>query len=356
MMDNRQRRARRRHIAKHRSRKRLLILLLLVVIGVGACSLQQIFKASPTAAEPQTERPEMITENPVTEEATETAEETETTEATEPPATEPEDTEDTEGSTEDLLAPPRPEDFETKLQGYAEVVETLFITKEPGSGEEVKQVTTGDIVETYGSAGGFTKVSIREFGGFVPDRVVKNASVDDQLKVIDGILIANRQYYMPENFDPGIRTELMIQFERMKDDMDAEGMIIDIGSGYRTYDYQLGVIERNTERYGEEDTLRSVAPAGHSEHQTGLAIDIINDQPETNIANSFKDTEEGIWLAENSYRYGFILRYPEGKEDVTGYVYEPWHFRYVGEEMASRIFESGLTLEEFFGLDPHPMP
>lgn len=348
-MTNRQRRAKRRQIAKQRSRKKTLVLLLLVVIGIGAYALQQVFKASPISEPTNTEPTEMITENPVTEpEMTEETEQTENQEMA--------DTENTEESTEEAISVPKPEEFETVLQGFSELTETRYITSEPGRGDEIRQVTTGTIVETYGSVGGFTKVRFKEFGGYLPDSALENASVGDQFKVIDGVLIVNRQYRISEYYDPGISTELMIQFERMKDDMDIEGMVIDIGSGYRDYEYQLGVIERNTERYGEENTAQSVAPAGHSEHQTGLAIDIINDQPETNIENSFKDTEEGRWLAENSYRYGFILRYPEGKENITGYIYEPWHFRYVGEEMAARIYESGLTLEEFFGLEPHALP
>ncbi len=345
-MNNRERRARRRNIAKHRNRKRLLILLCLLVIGVGACSLQQVFRASPTS-EPPKEATEMITENtePVTESSSEKP-------ATEKPATEKPATEeliDTE-STEIPQTQPTEADYGSTLLGFAEVQETRSIMSAPGRGNEVKQVDPGDYVEMYGTVGGYTKVNYKEFGGFLPESALEDASVGEQFKVIDGVLIANRTYYLPESYDPGMKTELMIQFEKMKDDMDSEGMVIDIGSGYRTYEYQLGVIERNTERYGAEDTARSVAPAGHSEHQTGLAIDIINNQPETNIENSFKDTVEGQWLAENSYRYGFILRYPDGKEEITGYMYEPWHFRYVGEEMASRIFESGLSLEEYFGI------
>lgn len=355
-MDNRQRRAQRRRTRKHQSRKRLLIVLLLVVIGVGACSLRELLQNSPSAVTepPKTETTEAVqTEEPIEPAQTQT----EATEATEPEETEDgtETTEvteeDTEDTTEEAATQLPPESaFETKLQGFAELLQTTQLAPTPGSSEEIKQVVTGDFVETYGSAGGFTKVSFGEVMGYLPDSVLENASYGDQFQVEDGVLIVNKRYSLPETYDPGLKTEVMIQFERMKDVMESEGMYVDIGSGYRSYEYQLGVIERNIEAYGEEETARSVAPAGHSEHQTGLTIDIINDQPEHNIVESFKDTPEGIWLADNSYRFGFILRYPEGKEDITGYMYEPWHFRYVGEEMAGRIYNSGQTLEEYFNL------
>lgn len=343
-MDNRQRRAQRRRVRKHQSRKRLLVVILLVVIGIGACSLRDLLQKSPSA----------VTEPPVTETTEAPVTEGEQTEKTEPEVTEPEpatEDADTEETTEEAAANLPPESaFETKLQGFSKMLLTTQLAPAPGSDEEIKQVVTGDFVETYGSAGGFTKVSFGEVMGYLPDTALESASVGDQFKVIDGILIVNKQYGLPESYDPGMKTEVMIQFERMKDVMETEGMHIDIGSGYRSYEYQLGVIERNIAAYGEEETRRSVAPAGYSEHQTGLTIDIINDQPQHNIVESFKDTKEGIWLAENSYRFGFILRYPDGKEEVTGYMYEPWHFRYVGEEMAGRIHNSGQTLEEYFNL------
>jgi D-alanyl-D-alanine carboxypeptidase len=84
------------------------------------------------------------------------------------------------------------------------------------------------------------------------------------------------------------------------------------------------------------------ARAGHSEHQTGLAVDI-NDLEQT-----FEDTQEGRWLAINSYQYGFILRYPKGKEHITGYDYEPWHFRYLGLELARDVYRSNLTYDEYY--------
>lgn len=90
----------------------------------------------------------------------------------------------------------------------------------------------------------------------------------------------------------------------------------------------------------------SVAQPGQSEHQTGLAVDIVPSSRDCYIQECFKDMPEGIWLAENAQKFGFILRYPSGKEGLTGYGFEPWHFRFVGIDLATALYESGLTLEE----------
>ena len=99
-------------------------------------------------------------------------------------------------------------------------------------------------------------------------------------------------------------------------------------------------------RDGEENANRYSAMPGYSEHQTGLAIDITNERTNRSIGSWFNDTPQASWLYENAYKYGFILRYPEGKEDITKYSYEPWHIRYVGN-IASYIYNNNLTLEEY---------
>ena len=107
---------------------------------------------------------------------------------------------------------------------------------------------------------------------------------------------------------------------------------------------QKNLYNNYVKRDGAQNADRYSARPGYSEHQTGLAFDI-------NYADSrFEGTDQAIWLAENAYKYGFILRYPEGKEHITGYMYEPWHYRYIGVENAAKIFASGLTLEEYYGL------
>lgn len=119
-------------------------------------------------------------------------------------------------------------------------------------------------------------------------------------------------------------------------------------SGYRSYNTQNDLYNSYVVNHGKEAADKFSAKPGQSEHQTGLAIDITSESMNFQLSETFGDTEEGKWVAENAYRFGFIIRYPKGKENVTGYMYEPWHLRYLGKDLAKSVYESGLTLEEFY--------
>lgn len=119
-------------------------------------------------------------------------------------------------------------------------------------------------------------------------------------------------------------------------------------SGYRSYNTQTSLYSSYVDNYGQEAADKYSAKPGQSEHQTGLAIDITCEALNYRLDDTFADTDEGKWVSENAHRFGYIIRYPKGKEDITGYLYEPWHIRYLGTELAEEVFESGLTLEEFF--------
>ena len=123
-----------------------------------------------------------------------------------------------------------------------------------------------------------------------------------------------------------------------------DGINLFVKSGYRSYIDQKIIYNGYVARDGKEGADRYSARPGHSEHQTGLAFDI------NSTYDSFADTPEAKWLAENSYKYGFIIRYPKDKEHITGYKYEPWHVRYLGVDKAKEVFDSGLCLEEFLGI------
>lgn len=119
-------------------------------------------------------------------------------------------------------------------------------------------------------------------------------------------------------------------------------------SGYRSYDVQVSIFKRNAESRGSiELANKTSALPGQSEHQTGLAIDLSCQSTDYKIGSAFKDTEESEWTKENAHRFGFIIRYPEDKVDITGYSYEPWHLRYVGKEVAEEIYERQICLEEY---------
>ena len=174
---------------------------------------------------------------------------------------------------------------------------------------------------------------------------VRELTVIDGCTYVDGILVANKTYGMPETYDPGMLPETEEAFARLQADAKDLGLNIYEGSGYRTYQYQISVYKSMCDAYGEDYACRYSARPGYSEHQTGYTVDC------NSIDNTFAETAEGQWLADNCHNYGFIVRYPEGKEDITGYAYESWHIRYVGIETATEIYEQGLTLEEYLDVE-----
>lgn len=119
-------------------------------------------------------------------------------------------------------------------------------------------------------------------------------------------------------------------------------------SGFRSYSTQKAIFERKLEKMSERAANASVAKPGYSEHQTGLAMDVEGHSSlGSGLVEDFGETPEGIWLAEHCHEYGFIIRYPKGKTDITGYIYEPWHIRYVGKEAAAEIAALDVTFEEY---------
>lgn len=133
-----------------------------------------------------------------------------------------------------------------------------------------------------------------------------------------------------------VRKAILPQIKKMINDAKNENLNIMISSAFRTYKYQEGLFNRYIKNHGKEEAMRFSAPPGGSQHQLGTVIDL------GSISLEFRDTPEGIWMKDNGYKYGFSLSFPEGYEEETGYMYEPWHFRYVSP--------SGALLEkEFFG-------
>lgn len=124
-------------------------------------------------------------------------------------------------------------------------------------------------------------------------------------------------------------------------------------SGYRSYDTQVAAYNSEVSAFGTAKADAESARPGYSEHQTGWAVDLGTSGCQ--IGACFANTTAGKWLAANAYEYGFLLRYPEGYQNVTGYEYEPWHFRYIGDSLAAELHKTGIkTLEQFFGLPNAP--
>ena len=141
----------------------------------------------------------------------------------------------------------------------------------------------------------------------------------------------------------------MEAFKLMQSDAKALGLNIYISSGYRGYTYQEKLYNNYVSISGKAQADTYSARPGHSEHQTGTCFDL------NSIDDSFQYTNEGKWVNENAYVYGFIIRYPKGKESITGYQYESWHLRYVGRDLASKLYHDGEweTLEEYYGISSH---
>ena len=162
---------------------------------------------------------------------------------------------------------------------------------------------------------------------------------------------------VPYVYEPYLRPEAADAVVQMFAAFTSEtGLEMQSQSAYRSYSTQESVYAGWVDSLGQEGADLTSARPGHSEHQTGLAIDI-NALPDQGCALEpcWGDTPHAQWLAANAYRFGFIVRYPDGKTDITGYEYEPYHMRYVGIELATEMHNSGITtLEEFFGLPPAP--
>lgn len=197
------------------------------------------------------------------------------------------------------------------------------------------------------------KVSVNTNTSTNEDGVVGTTSKGYTIKKVDGIyyvngiLIANKTYALPSSYNPrGMLDTFMTAFNRMQSDAAIQGISLSIRSGYRSYSKQNTLYNNYVARDGKALADTYSARAGYSEHQTGLAADI------NSLDQSWINTPEGQWLNNNCYKYGFIIRYPQGKESITGYMYEPWHIRYVGVEIATVLYNGGnwLSLEEYLGI------
>lgn len=162
---------------------------------------------------------------------------------------------------------------------------------------------------------------------------------------IDGILVVNKTYAYPSNYNNGIDPTAQTALDALIAAAALDGVELFVRSGFRSFETQTDLYNRYVANDGKDEADRYSARPGYSEHQTGLAFDM------NSLDESFAETTEGIWLAEHCTEYGFIIRYPKEKEAITGYMYEPWHIRYLGEDVAKAVAESGLCLEEYLGIE-----
>ncbi|MBM6997781.1 M15 family metallopeptidase [Paenibacillus sp. DXFW5] len=184
-------------------------------------------------------------------------------------------------------------------------------------------------------------------------------------------VLINKQFALPDDYEPKdliypdvrftfkdkiekrmMRKEAAAALEELFEGAEKDGVYLAGVSAYRSHRTQTALFNRYVEKDGEELAKTYSAVPGHSEHETGLAIDVSGSDGKCAAESCFGDTKEAAWLADHATEYGFIIRYPEGKEDITGYKYEPWHLRYVGKEIAADIGERDITLEEYYDAVP----
>ncbi|MBG9795404.1 peptidase M15 [Paenibacillus dendritiformis] len=180
------------------------------------------------------------------------------------------------------------------------------------------------------------------------------------------MVVVNKERYLPDGYEPPDLVEPNVKFsfdephekrhmrkeaaealEALFAGAEQDGITLNAVSGYRSYQRQQSLFNHYVETQGKEYASRVSAVPGTSEHQTGLAIDVSSPSVGNVLEEVFGDSEEGKWLAEHAHEYGFIIRYPKDGESITGYVYEPWHIRYVGKDAAEAIYNEGTTLEQF---------
>lgn len=164
------------------------------------------------------------------------------------------------------------------------------------------------------------------------------------LTYINGILVVNKTYPLPSDYNPGEDPTALAALYEMYAGAANDGISLWVVSGFRSYDTQNWLYNSYVAVDGKAVADTYSARPGHSEHQSGLAFDL------NMVDDYFAYTPEGIWLANNCWKYGFIIRYPAGKESITGYKYEPWHVRYLGKDVAKSVYESGMCLEEYLGI------
>ncbi len=199
-------------------------------------------------------------------------------------------------------------------------------------------------------------------GGFAPSPVtpVATCAPVDLLRLVNKDVALPAEYVPPElvslqpiDASPNAVIALKLRHEaddamhRMLEQARASGLSIVAQSAYRSYPDQQRVYTEEVKNFGQTQADRESARPGHSEHQLGLAVDFSSKRLDYDLNDAFAATAEGSWLAQNAAQYGFVQSYPQEKEAITGYTYEPWHYRYIGAAPAQAVAQSGLTLNEW---------
>ena len=229
----------------------------------------------------------------------------------------------------------------TSVNNPAVFAEVKVSVADPNAPATAKRKTADAAAETTTAAAGNAAAPAE-----TEPAAIEGMEVRDGITYIQGIMIVNKTYSLPASYNPGgLLPEAKNAFAEMQTAAKADGYTLTSASDFRSYETQETLYNNYVARDGKAAADTFSARAGHSEHQSGFTIDV------NYAGDEFNSTPEAKWLAENCWKYGFIIRYPQGKEAQTGFKYESWHIRYVGKELAQKITESGLCLEEYFGID-----
>ena len=228
-------------------------------------------------------------------------------------------------------------------------------TTENKSTEKTEEKTSTTTKTTSGSTAKAGKGTDSSLNGTKTSKGY-TITVKNGVTYIDGVLIANKTYALPSSYNPGgLTSDTQAAANKLVAGAKEAGYKIKVQSGFRSYNKQKNLYNNYVKNRGKSAADTFSARPGHSEHQTGLAFDVCESSgkyKDACINSNFNSTAEAKWLAQNAHKYGFILRYPENKTNETGYKYESWHFRYVGKDLAAKLYNGGnwITLEEHFGI------
>lgn len=243
----------------------------------------------------------------------------------------------------------------------------------PGTRDILKEALNGQLSITPGSGIKKEKQNEEQNEEKSEENPDDNQNNQNQSNVISDpssfLALVNKSHqlpagYVPDNlvipdvsfpFDADLPKKQMRQtaanaLEKMFAAGDKAGVDLFAQSGYRSYDRQEAIFASNVQDHGKQEANQFSAQAGESEHQTGLTMDVTSADIGFKLTSEFANTDEGEWVKQHASEYGFIIRYPKGKTNITGYQYEPWHLRYVGKNDAKAIDEQNITLEEFLGV------
>lgn len=194
----------------------------------------------------------------------------------------------------------------------------------------------------------------------------ENAVTLSDEQALSYLVLVNRCYRVSDEFEPADLSPVNVESRRVLEGShhllretaaraaealfqaaEAEDLFLIASSGYRSYEWQTYFYTNAVDTIGLEEARRVSAVPGHSEHQLGLALDVSTRELEGDLIEAFATTPEGMWVNENAHRFGFIISYPQNREAETGFIYEPWHIRFIGVEAATEIFNHEQILEAF---------